>query len=99
MPRKKPQKPTVTPIITGIHPPKGEKRIIQLHNHPEQIKYAISELKKEAESEPVVLNLFTDIEVLVHWALARLPLVPPPDAKSAPEGESPAPDADREKGQ
>jgi hypothetical protein len=99
MPRKKPQKPTVTPVITGIHPPKGEKRIIALHNHPEQIKYAISELKKEAENEPVVLNLFTDIEVLVHWALARLPLVPPPTDKSAPEGENPAPSADGEKGQ
>ena len=88
----------VIPIIKGIKPI-GEKRIIALHNHPEQIKFAISELKKEAKDEPIVLNLFTDIEVLVHWALARLPLVPPPNRESAPEGEKPVSDAESEKGQ
>lgn len=98
MPRKKNQ-PTVTPIITGIHPPKGEKRIIALHNHPEMIKLALQQLKEQVKDEQRVLDLFTDIEVLVHWALARLPLVPPPDAKSAPEAENSAPSADCEKGQ
>ena len=95
MPKKEKK---VIPIIKGIKP-MGEKRIIALHNHPEQIKYAISELKKEAKDEPVVLNLFTDIEVLVHWALARLPLVPPPTEKSAPDGGKPDSDAESEKGQ
>ncbi len=98
MPRKS-KKPTVTPIITGIRTANGEKRIIALHNHPEQIKQALVTLKDEVKEEQFLVNLFTDIEVLVHWALARLPLVPPPDKKSAPEGENPAPSADGEKGQ
>lgn len=29
------------------------------------------------------LNGLTDVEVLVHWALKRLPLVPPPEKKPA----------------
>lgn len=95
---KKKEKPQVIPIIRGIKPANGEKRIIALHNHPEMIKMALQQLKEEAKDEQQVLNLFTDIEVLVHWALARLPLVPPP-TKSAPGGENPAPSADCEKGQ
>lgn len=96
---KKKEKPQVIPIINGIKPANGEKRIIALHNHPEMIKVALKTLKEEAKGEQQVLDLFTDIEVLVHWALARLPLVPPPDAKSAPEAENSAPSADCEKGQ
>ena len=96
---KKKEKPQVIPIIRGIKPANGEKRIIALHNHPEMIKIALQQLKHEAKDEPKVLNLFTDIEVLVHWALARLPLVPPPNTKSAPEAENSASSADCEKGQ
>lgn len=100
---KKPKK-TVTPVITGIRP-QGERKIIALHYHPEQIKASLHDLKEETKGEKQINDLFTDIEVLVHWALARLPLVPPPtkkaegETKSAPEGENPAPSADREKGQ
>lgn len=94
---KKKEKPQVIPIIKGIKPANGEKRIIALHNHPEQIKFALKTLKEEAKDEQQVLDLFTDIEVLVHWALARLPLVPPPTEKPASGGE-PA-DTGSEKGQ
>jgi len=33
-------------------------------------------------------NLPTDVEVLVHWALKRLPLVPPPDKKEPASAEA-----------
>lgn len=62
-----------------------KKKIIKLHLHPEAIKQGIADLKEWAETEDIK-NLFEDIEVLVNWALKRLPLVPP---EKKEDGEEP----------
>lgn len=79
---KRKAKPSVTPIITGIHAPQREKKLLALHYHPEAIKSNIKELKEMAEEQPIK-DLFEDIGVLVEWALQRLPLVAPPKEKEA----------------
>lgn len=75
-------KPTVTPIITGVHAPKREKRLLALHYHPDAIKANIKELKEMADEQPIK-DLFEDIGVLVEWALQRLPLAAPPKETEA----------------
>ena len=70
-------KPKVIPVITGIHK-QGEKRIIALHHHPKAITQALDSLVEEAKDDVVLKDLFEDIRVLTHWALARLPMVEPP---------------------
>ena len=77
---KKSPKPKVIPVITGIHK-QGEKKIIALHHHPKAITNALDELVKEAGNDPMLKDLFEDIRVLTHWALARLPMVEPPKEK------------------
>lgn len=77
---KKSPKPTITPIIL---PKKGKPNIIALHYHPEAIKGLVHELKESMKEDVASYNLLTDVEVLVHWALKRLPLVPPPTKKPA----------------
>lgn len=56
---------------------KKEKKIIRLHHHPDAIKQSIRELKEMSEEEGMK-NLFEDVEVLLDWAFARLPIVTPP---------------------
>lgn len=80
-------KPTITPIITGIHPPmQKEKKILRLHKHPDQIKASIKDLIEMSEEEDIK-HLFEDISTLVGWALERLPLAPP---KKKDESEDPS---------
>lgn len=79
---KKAKKPQVIPVILGAHPTGEQKKnIIALHYHPEAIKALVHELKEGMKEDVPSYNLLTDVEVLVHWALKRLPLVPPPDKK------------------
>ena len=75
------------PQIKGLIPPKKGK-IIALHYHPLTIKGLIHELKESMKEDEKSYNLLTDVEVLVHWALARLPLVPPkkPASESSDTG-------------
>ena len=54
----------------------SRKKILKLHLHPEQIKQSIRDLAEWADEE-YLKSLFEDIGVLVEWALARLPLIPP----------------------
>jgi len=81
---KKTKKPQVIPVILGAHK-NGEQKpnIIALHFHPEAIKALVHELKEGMKDDVASYNLLTDVEVLVHWALKRLPLVPPPEKKPA----------------
>lgn len=82
MARKK-QKPQVIPVITGIHK-QGERKIIALHHHPKAITQALDSLVEEAKGDIVLKDLFEDIRVLTHWALARLPMVAPPKEEEKP---------------
>lgn len=77
---KKSPKPKVIPVITGIHK-QGERRIIALHHHPKAITQALDALVEEAKDNLPLKDLFEDIRVLTHWALARLPMVAPPKEK------------------
>lgn len=77
---KKSPKPKVIPVITGIHK-QGERKIIALHHHPKAITQALDSLVEEAKDNIVLKDLFEDIRVLTHWALARLPMVEPPKKK------------------
>ena len=79
------------PIIRGINPQKG--KIIALHNHPKAIMSSLDALVKEAGEDMMLKNLFEDISVLTAWALARLPLVPPP-TEEKPSAEEKAPTED-----
>lgn len=58
------------------------KRYIMLHFTPkaiqENIKDILLEYRKMENPPQQLIDLFTDIEALVAWALARLPMVPPP---------------------
>lgn len=80
------KKPKVIPFIKGIHP-QGERKIIALHFHPDQIKKSLKEIIEVAD-EQQLKDLFTDVAVLVSWALDRLPLIPPPDKKPASQAET-----------
>lgn len=59
---------------------KKEKKIIRLHYLPDAIKKSVNDLKEMSEDEGM-RNLFEDIGILLEWALARLPIVPPPTEK------------------
>lgn len=86
---KKAKKPTITPVILGVHPNGEQKRnIIALHYHPEAIKGLVGAMKEQVKDDGASYNLMTDVEVLVHWALKRLPLVPPPDKKEPASAEA-----------
>lgn len=85
---KKSRKPTFKPIITGIHAPKREKKLLALHYHPDAIRGNVKDLKEMSE-DPAIKNLFQDIEVLVNWALDRLPLAKP-KKEDEPSNENPS---------
>lgn len=75
---------------------KREKKILKLAHHPDQIRQSIKDLKEWADTEDLK-NLFADIELLVGWALDKLPIVPPPqkegdaDASPSTNGEKKSP--------
>lgn len=60
-----------------------KRKIIRLHYLPNAIKQSIKELK-DASEQGELKNLFEDIEVLVAWALDRLPLVAPNEGAGKP---------------
>lgn len=76
----KKQKPHIKPVILGMHPNNGEKRILKLHNHPTTILNALKDLMEMAEQQELK-DVFEDAIVLTQWALKKLPLVPPPTEK------------------
>lgn len=63
---------------------KREKKVIALHCHPDSIKQSIKDLKEWAETDDIK-NLFEDLDILVNWALNRLPIVPPPEKEKGDE--------------
>ena len=83
------KKKTVTPVIMGIRP-QWKKKLLALHFHPDAIRENIKGMVEMSEEQPELRPLFEDIEVLVNWALDRLPLVAPPKEKEvqSPEEES-----------
>lgn len=93
MAKKKKEEMKVIPIIRGINQNKGERRVIALHYHPDQIRQSLKEMHDMAE-EQEVKNLLVDVAVLVGWALDRLPLVAPPEAEAPASEEKPASEAE-----
>lgn len=93
------------PLPKGAKPVET-KKILALHFHPTQIRQNIDdlieqsvEMGKKAHLDPNPLTLLLeDVKLLVGWALDRLPLIPPPTKRPAPEGEKPAADADAKDG-
>lgn len=85
------KKKTVTPVIMGVHP-QGErkKKVLALHFHPDAIRENIKGMVEMSAEQPELRPLFEDIQVLVNWALDRLPLATPPKEKEvqSPEEES-----------
>ena len=82
------KKKTVTPVIMGIHP-QGKKKLLALHFHPDAIRENVKDMVEMSAEHPELRPLFEDIEVLVNWALDRLPLVAPPKEKGTqPESET-----------
>ena len=73
------KKKTVTPVIMGIRP-QGErkKKLLALHFHPDAIRENIKGMVEMSAEQPELRPLFEDIQVLVNWALDRLPLAAPP---------------------
>ena len=73
----------------GIRP-QWKKKLLALHFHPDAIRENIKGMVEMSEEQPELRPLFEDIEVLVNWALDRLPLVAPPKEKEvqSPEEES-----------
>lgn len=73
------KKKTVTPVIMGIHP-QGErkKKLLALHFHPDAIRENVKGLVEMSAEQKELQPLFEDIQVLVNWALDRLPLATPP---------------------
>lgn len=82
------KKKTATPVIMGIHP-QGEKKkkLLALHFHPDAIRENIKGLVEMSAEQPELRPLFEDIEVLVNWALDRLPLATPPKEKEVQSSE------------
>lgn len=85
------KKKTVTPVIMGIHP-QGErkKKLLALHFHPDAIRENVKGLVEMSAEQKELQPLFEDIQVLVNWALDRLPLATPPKENEvqSPEEES-----------
>ena len=73
------KKKTVTPVIMGIRP-QGErkKKLLALHFHPDAIRENVKGLVEMSAEQKELQPLFEDIQVLVNWALVRLPLAAPP---------------------
>ena len=73
------KKKTVTPVIMGINP-QGErkKKLLALHFHPDAIRENVKGLVEMSAEQKELQPLFEDIQVLVNWALDRLPLATPP---------------------
>ena len=85
------KKKTVTPVIMGVHP-QGErkKKLLALHFHPDAIRENVKGLVEMSAEQKELQPLFEDIQVLVNWALDRLPLATPPKENEvqSPEEES-----------
>ena len=66
----------------GVHP-QGErkKKLLALHFHPDAIRENIKGMVEMSAEQPELRPLFEDIQVLVNWALDRLPLATPPKEK------------------
>ena len=84
------EKKTVTPVITGIHPTERKKKLLALHFHPDAIRENVKGLVEMSAEQKELQPLFEDIQVLVNWALDRLPLAAPPKENEvqSPEEES-----------
>ena len=82
------KKKTVTPVIMGIHP-QGErkKKLLALHFHPDAIRENVKGLVEMSAEQKEIQPLFEDIQVLVNWALDRLPLATPPKEKEVQSSE------------
>lgn len=82
------KKKTVTPVIMGVHP-QGErkKKLLALHFHPDAIRENIKGMVEMSAEQPELRPLFEDIQVLVNWALDRLPLATPPKEKEVQSSE------------
>ena len=82
------KKKTVTPVIMGIRP-QGErkKKLLALHFHPDAIRENIKGMVEMSAEQPELQPLFEDIQVLVNWALDRLPLATPPKEKEVQSSE------------
>ena len=82
------KKKTVTPVIMGIRP-QGErkKKLLALHFHPDAIRENVKGLVEMSAEQPELRPLFEDIQVLVNWALDRLPLATPPKEKEVQSSE------------
>ena len=82
------KKKTVTPAIMGIHP-QGErkKKLLALHFHPDAIRENVKGMVEMSAEQPELRPLFEDIQVLVNWALDRLPLATPPKEKEVQSSE------------
>ena len=82
------KKKTVTPVIMGIHP-QGErkKKLLALHFHPDAIRENVKDMVEMSAEQPELRPLFEDIQVLVNWALDRLPLATPPKEKEVQSSE------------
>ena len=82
------KKKTVTPVIMGIHP-QGErkKKLLALHFHPDAIRENVKGMVEMSAEQPELRPLFEDIQVLVNWALDRLPLATPPKEKEVQSSE------------
>lgn len=82
------KKKTVTPVIMGVHP-QGErkKKLLALHFHPDAIRGNIKGMVEMSAEQPELRPLFEDIQVLVNWALDRLPLATPPKEKEVQSSE------------
>ena len=82
------KKKTVTPVIMGVHP-QGErkKKLLALHFHPDAIRENVKGLVEMSAEQKELQPLFEDIQVLVNWALDRLPLATPPKEKEVQSSE------------
>ena len=68
---------------------KGErkKKLLALHFHPDAIRENIKGMVEMSAEQPELRPLFEDIQVLVSWALDRLPLATPPKEKEVQSSE------------
>ena len=82
------KKKTVTPVIMGVRP-QGErkKKLLALHFHPDAIRENVKGLVEMSAEQKELQPLFEDIQVLVNWALDRLPLAAPPKEKEVQSSE------------
>ena len=69
---------------------KGKKELRALHVHPEAVRENVKGLVERSAGQKELQPLFEDIQVLVNWALDRLPLAAPPKENEvqSPEEES-----------